>query len=451
MTEVHARDTVFEGLKSNPEEFIVEARERRMSLGGLLQEKCPTRNASYAHPIVTRDFLARDNLSLRPRGRKPSSTIGDFKTPYQKALLGDHYDDIFQRSFSSEQGYRDYVYSSHEDRELAAKLETRESGMALTAFQSHTPFRPRTTGELEYDMYMAEVPYADLVREVDVLDGIDTQIPVVDIPKDELLMRETPQGIDPPRVTIGHKTKQATMYRYAITLSLTDMVANSRNSVLVSAIEREVMWIGVRYDQMFSYKIAKRIMRMAKQSAGGIAPVASTQLDAAGIIRMQNSFSDGRMADRVIGAKTPVLDYIAALSAVFGSATRTVGWADGQGSEAHRILSQPILGNRMSRPEKAYYFTDTAALIAEEDFAGEGADTALPDRSGSTDIVAADLNDELYWYDSMRALTRLEYVGGVYDQMSMDAPKALHERTFARWLGYYEQEDPSVVSYIVTL
>ena len=440
---VYARDTVFDGLKHNPEEFVTEARGRRMSLGTLLQQKCPTRGASYSHPIVVRDFLAREGLSLRPQGRKPSSRIGEFQQPHQKALLGDHYDDIFQRSFSGNPGYRDYEYSSYEDRELAEKLELRESGLALTAFQSHTPFRPRQTGALEYDMYMAEVPYSDLAREVDVLDAIDTQIPVVEVPKDQLLMQETPEGDDPPRVIIGHKTKNATMYRYAITLSLTDMVANNRNSVLVSAIEREIMWIGVRYDQMFSYKIARRIMAMADDAVGGISR-ASKDLDADGILDMQSSFTDGRMADRIIGAKEPVLKYIAALSAIFGGTANQIGWADGSGSEAHRIIAQPVLGNRMSRPERAYYFTDTTALAAEDDIGDSETDTALPERS-----LNADWDDDLVWYDSMRSITRLEYVGGVYDQMSTDAPKALHERTFARWLGYYEQEDPAVVAYTV--
>ena len=446
--QVYARDTVFDGLKHNPEEFIVEARGRRMSLGTLLQQKCPTRQASYSHPIVVRDFLAREGLTLRPQGRKPSSRIGDFQEPHQKALLGDHYDDIFQRSFSGNPGYRDYEYNTYEDKELAEKLELRESGLALTAFQAHTPFRPRQTGALEYDMYMAEVPYADLVREVDVLDAIDTQIPVVEVPKDQLLMQETPEGDDPPRVIIGHKTKTATMYRYAITLSLTDMVANNRNSVLVSAIEREIMWIGVRYDQMFSYKIARRIMAMAHAAVGGIAkPIADTDLTADGILTMQSSFSDGRMADRVIGAKTPVLKYIGALSSIFGGTANSIGWADGTGSEAQRIIAQPVLGNRMSRPERAYYFTDESAIDSEEDIGDSETDTALPKRT----LAAADWKDELFWYDSMRCLTRLEYVGGVYDQMSTDAPKALHERTFARWLGYYEQEDPAVAAYEVSV
>ena len=420
MNDVTVRDTVWEKFKDDPEESIVEARERRISTGELLQSKCPTRTNSYSHPIASRDFLARDGLRLYPEGRKPSSQLGDFKKPYQKALLGDHLDDVFQLSFSGNCGHRNYVYASHEDRELAEKLQLRESGLAYTAFENLTPFRPSQAGMLEFDTYMSEVPYADLVRSVDVLDGIDTQIPVVDVPKDELLMRETPEGDDPPRVTIGHKTKEATMYRYALTLSLTDMIANSRNSVLISAIEREVMWIGVRYDEMYSYKLANHIMGLDTSATDGT-------FDAEGILEMQASFSDGRMADRVIGFKTPILRYIAALGQAFGGsrATGTIGYADGVGSEAHRLVAQPTLGNRMLRPERAYYFSDRSRLDDN------------------------DWGDDLFWYDSLRTVTRLEYVGGIYDQMSMDAPKALHERTFARWLGYYTQEDAPIARYEV--
>ena len=431
------RTDTYNKLKSDPKFFVQKSQQLNLSLGETLQEECPTMENSWNHPVVAKDFLARDELNLKPNGRTPASFVHNFQEPHQRVILADYFDDIWTNSFSGNVRKRQLKFSSPEDERKAEFLKQQEGNpyldlsnlsdseikyqlegaSSVAGFEPGTPFRPYDQGDLDFDALEPEIPYADLVQSVDILESFDKQIADYEVPSDEEMMRNTLEGVEPPEVRIQIGERTATFRRLAIVITLGDSQMNSNNNIIISTVARLVRNIGIRYDDLVSEELIKLITAIKPSAPDENTIDIGASPTGANLLEVQYAFTNGKIADRLLGRKSDILMYIDRLGSAYGG----YGTAPA-GSAAGSILAQPRIGNNMSRPQICYFVPN----------ADVGSGNKFPSMADSV----------LNAFDSMQTATRMEFTRGEYMSEDFDGVKAIHQRTFAKHLGYYLRKDP---------
>ena len=418
------REATFDKVKENPAWLYAKARAEKTSPGEALQAECAEKTDSWQHPIVTKDFLARSSLRLTSEGRKGASPLGDFKEDWQRVLLLDECEHLYQRSWGSKSSKRIYKFANPADRYEANQLAEQEPGLpplspevydtlaqsgTLTGFAAGSIQRPyEDATELETPPFEAEVPYADL-GTVQTISVPDWRVGRFTVSDEDLLMNHVAIGTPAPTIRLDEEQQTATVYRQSLGIEFGDNIMSSTIPSLTEGLQRMVDEIGARQSDGFSKVIANQIVAAAGTSRNmGI-------LSMEDILDIQTSLEKGQ-ANRVIGQRTPILKYIVA--------TRSMGVPVDTGAGALRplpaggdgLVGQTRLGNRSSGPDVAYFF-----------------------RSGTN---AA--NNHIYVYDIRRSVGILEYLQGEMDASKFDPQTAMHARFFARSQGYWTKHEPQV-------
>lgn len=410
---------------SGTEEILNKSHEKNLSVQEVLQEECAEREESWNHPVVTKDFLAREGLNLKADGRSPASKVSEFNKPHQKMILADYLDSIWTNSFSGNIQERYLKFKDKSDKELNKLLKAKEGdpyldlsqytekevqeqlagASSIAAFEPGTPFRPYDQGDLDFDALEPEIPYATLIRSVDILEQFDKDIADYDVPSDNEMMRDTAEGTMPPEVRVKIGNRQATFRRLAISIVLGDSQVNSNNNIIISSVARLVRNIGVRYDDLLSNELITQVLGLNSPSEIEISATGN-KIDPEMLLDIQYAFSNGKVADRVIGKKRSILLYKHTLNKEYGvySGTPNAATAD---------LAMPQIGNNVSRP-MLMYFSDNTGLA----------------------------DHKLYAFDSRETMSRMEFTNGEYQSEDFDGVTAMHKRTFAKHIGYYMRKDP---------
>ena len=421
------REATFDKIKEDPAWIYAKARADKTSPGEALQAECAEKDESWNHPIVSKDFLARSSLRLRSEGRKGASPLGDFKEDWQRVLLLDECEHLYQRSWGSKSSKRIYKFANPADRYEANQLAEQEPGLpplsqdvidtlatsgTLSGFAPGDIQRPyQDATELETPPFEAEVPYADL-GTVQTISVPDWRVGRFTVSDEDLLMAHVPVGTPAPTIRLDEEQQTATVYRQSLGIEFGDDVMSSTIPSLTEGLQRMVDEIGSRQADAFSKVIANQIIAAAAASINlGV-------LTMEDVLDVQTSLEKGQ-ANRIIGLRVPILKYIVA--------TRALSVPIGSGGSAGRPLpagSDPMitttrLGNRSSGPDTAYFF-----------------------RSGTN--AAA---NHIYPYDIRRSVGILEYLQGEMDAAKFDPQTAMHARFFARTQGYWTKHDPQVNSF----
>ena len=422
------RDATFDKLKENPGWLYKKAQDDGTSPGEALQSECAEKGNSWEHPIVSKDFLARSGARLRSEGRKGASPIADFKHDWQRVLLLDECENIYQSSWGSKSSKRIYEFANPGDRIEANLLAQQEAPLppltgemvdllagSAKGFAPGTIQRPyQDATELETPPFEPEVPYSDLAA-VQTISVQDWRVGRFTVSDEDLLMGHIAVGTPAPTIRLNEEQATAEVYRQSLGIEIGDDMMNSTIPSLTEGLQRMTEEIGSRQADGFSKVIANQIV-----AQGGTATALGV-LSMTDILEIQTSLEKGQ-ANRVIGQRTPILKYVVAARALgVDTSTGATSIRPMPAGRGDGMVTQTRLGNRSSGPDVAYFF-----------------------RSGTN--AAA---NTLYAYDIRRSVGILEYLQGEMDASKFDPQTAMHARFFARTQGYWTKHDPQVESFTV--
>ena len=405
------RQETFDKLKQSPIELMRKFKQQGVSVGEGLQLECPEKENSWNHPVVAKDFLARDELRLRDVGRKAASELHEFKEDHQRMLLLDDLENKYQLGWNGRTSRRVYEFANPADKAEANRLASQEQDLqplteddrirleesgVLQGFTVGTAYRPYQEGEgLETPEFVSEVPYEQLAM-VRVLNTIDWRIATFLVSDEDLLMQHVQEGTPAATIQIdlGQVTAEAT--RYSLGVEIGDSQMNSNIPGIVQGLQRMVDEISVRQKDAFGKSVATRIVGLqAINSSGTVMTTLEHVLDA------QTAFANG-MVNRALGIKSEILAYIALQQ----------GLRDVQGTPNEMALTR--LGNRSATQDTAYFYRNAADLGSPT-----GVDTGI------------------WLFDYTKVVGVVEYMQGEMDSSKFDPATAMHSRYFARWMGQY--------------
>ena len=176
-------------------------------------------------------------------------------------------------------------------------------------------------------------------------------------------------------------------------------------------------------------EIVAEVIKKAKEAAGTAEPIGA--MTGRQILEMQSVFKRGRRADRFVGTKKAILDYVDALSRAYvDQDTMTRGATS---------VAQPMVINSMSRPTLAGWLDDEA-------------DTTGPNQ-GHNDAEDAGFNvtnkNEILALDSMNSMGLLTYQGDPYQAENYDVIRNVHQHVTTRWHASYVQVDAPLKIFTV--
>ncbi len=422
------RDATFDKIKEEPDYILKKAKADKTSVGEALQSECSEKGNPWEHPIVSKDFLARSEVRLKSEGRKGASPLGDFKHDWQRVLLLDECENIYQGSWRSKSSKRIYEFASPADRFEANQLAQQEQALppltqemvdtlatsgTVTGFAPGSIQRPyQDATELETPPFEPEVPYADLAT-VQTISVPDWRVGRFTVSDDDLTMAHVPVGTPAPTISLAEEQVTAQVYRQSLGIEIGDDQMSSTIPSITEGLQRMVEEIGTRQSDGFSRVIANEIIAAFTGTPDNLGVLTLEDL---GMI--QTSLEKGQ-ANRVIGQRTPIIKYWVA--------TRTLSVNTASGAQAPLPagsvdgVAQTRLGNRSSGPDVAYFF-----------------------RSGTN--AAANI---VYVYDIRRCVGILEYLQGEMDASQFNASTAMHARYFARTQGYWTKHEPQVEAFQV--
>ena len=272
------RDATFDKLRDEPSWIYKIAKDRKVSPGEALQAECSEKTEPWQHPVVTKDFLARSHIRLRSEGRKGASPISDFKEDWQRVLLLDELENIYQRSWGSKSSKRFYEFAKPEDLHEANQLAAEEPALpplsqgvidTLAASGTAQGFTPGTiqrpyqdATELETPPFEAEVPYADLAT-VQTISVLDWRVGRFTVSDGDLLMQHVPVGTPAPTIRLAEEQVTAEVYRQSLGIEFGDDIMNSTIPSLTEGLQRMVDDIGSRQADGFSKVIANQLVAAA--------------------------------------------------------------------------------------------------------------------------------------------------------------------------------------------
>ena len=184
---------------------------------------------------------------------------------------------------------------------------------------------------------------------------------------------------------------------------------------------------------MMRLTLSPMLSRKAKTAAGNAKK--DLELNGRNILEMQSVFKRGRRADRVVGTKRAILDYVDALSRAYADQdTMTRGAAS---------LAQPMVINSMSRPTLAGWLDDVT------DTAGPNKGHNDAEEAGFTVGTGADQSHELLLLDSMNSMGLITYQGDPYMAENFDVIRNVHQHVTTRWHASYVQVDAPLAIYTI--
>ena len=403
-------------VKENCEPFVSMANEECMDFSeavfSAVNETSDVQN--YKPRDVIKHTFAADGIRLVSHGRSQASIIAKFKHPYQKNMLTEYWDGRYDRKFMR--------------RPPMVPTQFNEAGYqtGLTpgeAWRLYTDIQPKMA-VLEPD-----IPLSALTTTTFPSNSKIARIPEIKITRADASQEEMEEGALPKRGRIKFAKTSEEMTKAGILLELSDEFQDNDAPYGVDLVSTFMERAGVD-DEI---DIVAEVIKDAKTGAG--TAKADLTLSGRNILEMQSVFKRGRRADRVVGTKRAILDYIDALAKAYADQDMSTTAAQG--------LSQPMVINSMSRPTLAGWLDDVAST--------EDVDKGRNDAEDAGFVVGTgnDQSHELVFLDSMNSMGLITYQGDPYSAENFDVIRNIHQHVTTRWHAVYTQVDAPLAMFTI--
>ena len=402
-------------VKENCEPFVSVANEECIDFSEAVFQAVNESSdiQKYQPRDVIKHVFSADGLRLVSGGRSIASPVNKFTKAYQKNFLIDYWDKKYDRKLFR---MPPMIPTQYNEAGYQTTLTPGE------AWRLYTDIQPKIA-VLEPD-----IPLSSLVMTSFPSNTKIARIPEISINRSDASLEEVEEGALPKRGRIKFGKTSEEMTKAGILLELTEEMQGNDAPYGVDLVSMFMERAGVD-DEI---DIVAEVIQKAK-TAAGTPRNGTTELSLTGrnIIEMQSVFKRGRRADRVVGPKKAVLDYIDGLSRAY---------VDQDGStRASQSMSQPMVINSMSRPTMAGWLDDVDST--------EKVDMGRND-AGDAGFDTTEKN-ELLWIDSMNSLGLITYQGDPYSAENFDVIRNIHQHVTTRWHASYVQVDAPLAIFTV--
>ena len=403
-------------VKENCEPFVAMANEECMDFSEAVYSAVNDTNdvQKYQPRDVIKHTFAADGIRLVSHGRSQASIIPKFKHPYQKNMLTEYWDGCYDRKFMRRPPL---IPAQYDAGGYQTQLTPGE------AWRLYTDIQPKMA-VLEPD-----IPLASLVSTTFPSNSKIARIPEIRIRRNDASMEEIEEGALPKKGRIGFSKTSEEMTKAGILLELSDEFQGNDAPYGVDLVSMFMERAGVD-DEI---DIVAEVIKKALTAAG--AAKADLALNGRNILEMQSVFKRGKRADRVVGTKRAILDYIDALSKAYPDQDLNT-----RGSQA---MAQPMIINNMSRPTLAGWLDD----VTSTDDVDKGINDAQ--EAGFTVGTGDDQSHQLLWMDSMNSMGLITYQGDPYSAENFDVIRNIHQHVTTRWHAEYMQVDAPLVVFTI--
>ena len=403
-------------VKENLKPFVDAANEQKIDFSEAVFQAVTDMNdrQKFQPRDVIKHIFSQDGLRVVSYGRNIASRIVDFKTPYQKNFLIDYWDKKYERKFMRRPPMTPVQY---DDAGYQTSLTPGE------AWRLYTDITPKIA-VLEPDIPLSSIVTTSFPSMSKV-----ARIPEIVISRDDVSYEELEEGAMPKRARLRFRKDSAAMEKAGILLELTDEFQGNESPYGVDLVSAVMERAGVD-DEI---DIVADVIKKAKAAAGNAKD--DLELNGRNILEMQSVFKRGRRADRVIGTKRAILDYIDALSKNYEDQDTTTRGA--------AMVAQPNVINSMSRPTLAGWLDDVA------DTTGPNKGHNDAEEAGFTVGTGDDQSHELLWSDSMNSMGLITYQGDPYMAENFDVIRNVHQHVTTRWHASYVQVDAPLALYTI--
>ena len=391
-------------VKENCEPFVAIAKGKNISYTQAVYEAVQdySDREKYQHADVSKHILASDGLRTVTVGRSIASPIKEFKRAYQQNFLMDYWDGKYDRGF----------YRVPAPMQAQFEDPSTLSGMtAGEAWRLFTDLQPKLA-VLEPDIPMTAVVNFSVPSR-----SLAGRIPEMTIRNST--PQEMEEGAAPKRGIVKFRKDTVNMEKAGILLEISKE-SDDNQDISVDVVGMFMERSGVQ-DEI---QIVNGIVKLAAEDTGenvielDLELGANDDITGRKILDIQAVFGRGKRADRVLGVKADVLDYIDALSRAYPMQDRVTA--------AAAAISQPPLINSMSRPTLAGYL----------------------DGQDATDAGLA--VGTLVLIDSMNTLGVLTYQNDPYSAENFDVIRAVHQHVTTRWHAGFLQVDAPIAKVDVS-
>lgn len=368
----------------------------------------------YQPRDVIKHTFSQDGLRLVSHGRSQASIVAKFQKPYQKNMLTEYWDGRYDRKFMR--------------RPPMVPMQFNEAGYqtSLTpgeAWRLYTDIQPKMA-VLEPD-----IPLSALVSTSFPSNSKIARIPEIKITRADASQEEIEEGALPKRGRIKFSKTSEEMTKAGILLELSDEFQGNDAPYGVDLVSMFMERAGVD-DEI---DIVAQVIKKALSSAG--TAKADLMLNGRNILEMQSVFKRGRRADRVVGTKRAILDYIDALSKAYADQDMMTTGA--------MALNQPMILNSMSRPTLAGWLDDKDSTEDVDKGVNDAGD------AGFTTGTGVDESHQLLWMDSMNSMGLITYQGDPYSAENFDVIRNIHQHVTTRWHAEYVQVDAPLAIFTI--
>ena len=258
------------------------------------------------------------------------------------------------------------------------------------------------------------------------------RIPEIVISRDDVSYEEMEEGAMPKRARLRFRKDSASMEKAGILLELTDEFQGNESPYGVDLVSAVMERAGVDDEIDIVADVIKKAVAAAKTAQGGNA-IDKAALTGKKILEMQSVFKRGRRADRFVGPKTAVLNYVDALSRSYADQDTM--------TRASMALAQPMIINSMSRPTLVGWLDDVADT--------SGPNKGHNDAEDAGFLVGNNQKNELLAMDSMNSMGLITYQGDPYMAENFDVIRNVHQHVTTRWHASYVQVDAPLALFTV--
>lgn len=390
-------DQVCDSYVENHVPFVQQANGDKLTMPETLHRNLGSieDREKYSPVSFTKHILGKEGLSLHTKGRSLASVTTQFKKPYQKNLLLDYWTDSYdQRSPSP------LVHNiSYEDWGALTSLTPGE------AWRMFTDITPKLA------VLEADIPMNTIVNFNVPSRSLAIRIPELIIKRGDADVEDMEEGAPPKRGRVGFAKRTVELQKAGILLELSKEMQES-DDMGVDIVAMFFARVGVEDEIEMVNELVKtaRTGQTLQYAASPSTPYDLTK--GFDILRIQAFFPRGKRADRVLGAKNPVLQYIDGLSRLYADQDTSTAGA--------RNVAQPTLINSQSRFPRAGYL--------------QGQD--------ATDAGLVD--NQLLIIDSMNTLGVGTYMNDPYQAENFDVVRAVTQHVLTRWWKAFLQVDAPI-------
>lgn len=398
-----------DSVKANNEPFVSAANEQSIDFSeAVFQVVNDTNDRQKFEPKdVIKHIFSGDNLRLVSNGRNIASKLVEFTEAYQKNLLMDYWDKKYQRKLMRMPPMAQFQFN---------EASTQTSLTPGEAWRLYTDITPKMA-VLEPDIPLASIASTSFPSNSKI-----ARIPEITITRQDASQENIEEGEAPKKGRIGFRRSAEEMDKAGILLEMADEMQDNDAPYGIDLVSMFMERAGVD-DEI---EITAEVIRKALAAAGARpADDDVIMLTGRNILDLQSSFKRGRRADRFIGPKTAILNYIDALSRAYvDQDTMTRGAT---------ALAQPMVINSMSRPTLAGWLDDVADA--------SGPNEGINDAEEAGFAVGDDEKDDLLLLDSMNSMGLITYQGDPYRAENYDVIRNVHQHVMTRWHASYVQVD----------